>query len=62
MILDIPDARDKAIAKGAFDKKYPQFKEARTRHCHKRDKAADFGTLTHKNIEKFVRKQMDESS
>jgi len=55
MILDIPDARDKAIAKGAFDKKYPQFKESRTRHCHKRDTAASSGTDVHKEIEKYIR-------
>ena len=57
-IMDIPDAREKAIARGAFDKKYPQFKEARMRYAFKRDKAAKSGTDVHAEIERYIRLKM----
>jgi hypothetical protein len=34
--------------------------EARKAHCQKRDKAADIGTLAHKQIEKWIKKEAPE--
>ena len=53
-IQKISDWKKKKIAKDNLDKEYPEYKQARTAHCQKRDKAGDTGTRVHSLCEDFI--------
>ena len=50
----IEGSYQRAKAMKDLDKKYPEFKIARTAHKVKKEKAADWGTIVHKAIEVWI--------
>lgn len=53
-VQTITDSKEKAKAKKLLDKQYPSYHESRTAHMKKKDKAANWGTLVHKAIERWI--------